>query len=200
MKNISFKLLSVAMVAGLAACGSDGNSTVGPVVAVSSVPTNGTDFALTTAQQMDSYYGPITLATPVTGTSGISIPAGTYSWVTMYQSYILPMANNCGCTVGNTSQYGIGSNLNYSTFNQNLSGYYNNWEYSVVVLNNVHITTTFYPCIDCARAIVDAGIVCLDAPPPAFEDPVWGASFHRSEVILDEGGVVVRIVEDAAGR
>ena len=57
------------------------------------------------------------------------------------------------------------------------------------------ITTTFFPCIDCARAIVDAGIVCLDAPAPAFDDAVWGASFERSQTILQEGEVVVRIVD-----
>ena len=63
-----------------------------------------------------------------------------------------------------------------------------------------HFTTTFFPCIDCARAIVEAGIVCLDTPAPAFEDPVWGASFERSQAILREGSVEVRIVEeDAAG-
>ena len=63
-----------------------------------------------------------------------------------------------------------------------------------------HLTTTFFPCIDCARAIVDSGIVCLDTPSPAFDDPVWGASFARSEVILREGGVEIRIVDvDAAG-
>jgi len=63
-----------------------------------------------------------------------------------------------------------------------------------------HLTSTFFPCIDCARAIVDSGIVCLDAPSPAFDDPVWGASFARSEIILKEGGVEIRIVEvDAAG-
>ena len=61
------------------------------------------------------------------------------------------------------------------------------------------LTTTFFPCIDCARAIVDSGIVCLDTPSPAFDDPVWGASFERSEVILKEGGVEIRIVEDDAG-
>jgi dCMP deaminase len=69
-----------------------------------------------------------------------------------------------------------------------------------VATAGAHITSTFFPCIDCARAIVEAGIVCLDAPAPAFDDPVWGASFHRSQVILDEGGVAVRIVEVAAGR
>ncbi len=36
------------------------------------------------------------------------------------------------------------------------------------------LTTTFFPCIDCARAIVDAGITCVETPPPAFEDPGLG--------------------------
>jgi dCMP deaminase len=47
---------------------------------------------------------------------------------------------------------------------------------------------------------VGAGIVCLDTPAPAFDDPVWGASFERSEIILREGGVVIRIVDVAADR
>jgi dCMP deaminase len=63
-----------------------------------------------------------------------------------------------------------------------------------------HITSTFFPCIDCARAIVEAGIVCLDTPAPAFDDPVWGASFERSEIILQEGGVAIRIVDVEADR
>ncbi|HEY1942909.1 MAG TPA: dCMP deaminase [Roseiarcus sp.] len=66
-----------------------------------------------------------------------------------------------------------------------------------VATAGAHITSTFFPCIDCARAIVDAGIACLDTPAPAFDDPVWGAAFERSQVILQEGGVAVRIVEPA---
>jgi dCMP deaminase len=58
-----------------------------------------------------------------------------------------------------------------------------------------HLTTTFFPCIDCARAIVDSGIACLDAPAPAFTDPVWGPSFERSQIILQEGGVDIRTVD-----
>jgi dCMP deaminase len=58
-----------------------------------------------------------------------------------------------------------------------------------------HLTTTFFPCIDCARAIVDTGISCLDTPAPAFADPVWGPSFERSQIILQEGGVDIRIVD-----
>ena len=64
-----------------------------------------------------------------------------------------------------------------------------------VATAGAHITSTFFPCIDCARAIVDAGIVCLDTPAPAFEDLVWGASFERSQVILQEGGVEIRVVD-----
>ena len=63
-----------------------------------------------------------------------------------------------------------------------------------VATAGAHLTTTFFPCIDCARAIVDAGIACLDTPAPDFDDAVWGPSFDRSQVILREGGVEIRIV------
>ncbi len=67
-----------------------------------------------------------------------------------------------------------------------------------VATAGAHLTTTFFPCIDCARAIVDAGVACLDAPAPDFDDPVWGASFGRSQTILAEGGVEIRIIAAAA--
>ena len=51
------------------------------------------------------------------------------------------------------------------------------------------LATTFFPCIDCARAIVQAGIAHLCTPPPDLADPVWGESFLRSRVIVEEGGV-----------
>jgi len=63
-----------------------------------------------------------------------------------------------------------------------------------VATAGARLTTTFFPCIDCARAIVESGIVCVDTPAPAFDDEVWGKSFERSEVILREGGVEVRMV------
>ena len=63
-----------------------------------------------------------------------------------------------------------------------------------------HMTSTFFPCIDCARAIVAAGIEFLDTPAPAFDDPVWGSSFERSQVILQEGGVEIRVVDVAANK
>lgn len=67
-----------------------------------------------------------------------------------------------------------------------------------IATQGAHLTTTFFPCIDCARAIVDCGIACIDTPAPAFGDPVWGGAFACSQAILEEGGVEVRIVEDEA--
>lgn len=51
------------------------------------------------------------------------------------------------------------------------------------------IASTFFPCIDCARAIVQTGMACLISPEPALQDVVWGESFRRSRVILEEGGL-----------
>lgn len=51
------------------------------------------------------------------------------------------------------------------------------------------LVATFFPCLDCARAIVQAGIRHLHTLPPALDDPVWGASFIPARTILEEGGV-----------
>ncbi|WP_338422421.1 hypothetical protein [Acetobacter musti] len=59
-----------------------------------------------------------------------------------------------------------------------------------VITDGAHLVTTYFPCVECARAIVTAGIKTLDAPSPVYSDPVWGAGFYISEVILREGGVV----------
>lgn len=59
------------------------------------------------------------------------------------------------------------------------------------ILAGATLATTFFPCIDCARAIVQSGIQRLITPPPAFDDPVWGLSFERSQIILQEGGVEI---------
>ncbi len=64
-------------------------------------------------------------------------------------------------------------------------------------LDGARIASTFFPCIDCARAIVQSGIAELVTCPPALDDPVWGASFPRSQAILEEGGVKVRFADCA---
>jgi dCMP deaminase len=61
-------------------------------------------------------------------------------------------------------------------------------------LAGARITSTFFPCIDCARAIVQSGIQALTTYEPPLDDPVWGASFPRSRIILEEGGVELRLL------
>lgn len=61
-------------------------------------------------------------------------------------------------------------------------------------LKGAKIATTFFPCIDCARAIVQSGCALMVTPEPALDDPVWGAAFPRSRTILEEGGVTLRFV------
>ncbi len=56
------------------------------------------------------------------------------------------------------------------------------------------LATTFFPCIDCARAIVQSGIAYLCTPEPDLADPVWGEAFLRSRVIIEEGAVTMRFV------
>ena len=62
-------------------------------------------------------------------------------------------------------------------------------------LAGASIATTFFPCIDCARAIVQSGFACVATPEPAYHDPVWGEAFARSKIILEEGGVEIVIVD-----
>ncbi len=57
------------------------------------------------------------------------------------------------------------------------------------------IYVPWYPCIDCAKAIVQAGIgriVCFE---PDLSDSNWGKDFEKSLIILGEGNVVTKLVE-----
>ena len=51
------------------------------------------------------------------------------------------------------------------------------------------LVSTLFPCTDCARAIVQAGIRLLHTLPPDLEDPVWGQSWGPARTILEEAGV-----------
>jgi len=57
------------------------------------------------------------------------------------------------------------------------------------------IYAPWYPCIECAKAIVQAGIgriVCFE---PDLSDSNWGKDFEKSLIILGEGNVVTKLVE-----
>lgn len=68
-----------------------------------------------------------------------------------------------------------------------------------VATDGAMLASTYFPCTDCARAIVQAGIRQLHTLPPDHTDPIWGASFGPSRTILEEGGVELHFtVRDAA--
>jgi dCMP deaminase len=55
----------------------------------------------------------------------------------------------------------------------------------------------WFPCVDCARAIVQAGITELVSLEPDFSDAQWGEDFRVSVDLLEEAGVRVRFISVA---
>lgn len=52
----------------------------------------------------------------------------------------------------------------------------------------------WFPCMDCARALVQAGIKEVVGVKPDLSDARWGADFARAETLFAEAGVAVRFV------
>jgi dCMP deaminase len=63
-----------------------------------------------------------------------------------------------------------------------------------VALENCRMYLPWFPCGDCARAIIQSGIVELIAVEPQLDHPKWGNDFRAAKVLLEEGGVKVRFV------
>lgn len=53
----------------------------------------------------------------------------------------------------------------------------------------------WYPCVDCARAIVQCGFEELIAVEPDWTDERWGGDFAIAREMLTEAGVWVRFVD-----
>ena len=58
-----------------------------------------------------------------------------------------------------------------------------------VSLKDCKMYVTYFPCAECARAIIQSGIRKLYAPQPNFEHPKWGVSWGISKNMLYECGV-----------
>lgn len=52
----------------------------------------------------------------------------------------------------------------------------------------------WFPCFDCARALVLVGIRALVAVKPDTSDPRWGADFEAATELLSKCGVEVRFL------
>lgn len=57
----------------------------------------------------------------------------------------------------------------------------------------------WFPCMDCARAIIQSGIKKMVCGEPDLNDPTWGDDFRQGKDMLAEAGVRVKyFCEDAA--
>ena len=64
-----------------------------------------------------------------------------------------------------------------------------------VSTKNCTIYVPWYPCIECAKAIVQAGIAKIVCFEPDLADSNWGRDFEKSLIILGEGNVVTKLVD-----
>ena len=60
------------------------------------------------------------------------------------------------------------------------------------------IFVPWFPCADCARAIIQSGLTEMIAIRPDLNDPTYGSDFRMVGVMLAEAGVVVRYVDGEA--
>lgn len=63
-----------------------------------------------------------------------------------------------------------------------------------VSLKDCTIHCTMFPCCDCARAIIQAGITEVVAPEPDVNHEKWGESFRVSLLMFEESNVNVKFI------
>lgn len=67
-----------------------------------------------------------------------------------------------------------------------------------VALKGCRVFVPWFPCMDCARALVQVGVVELVAISPNLDDPKWGPDFRRVGDLLTEAGVGLRFFDGPA--
>lgn len=64
-----------------------------------------------------------------------------------------------------------------------------------IALKDCRLYLPWFPCMDCARAIVQAGLIELICLRPDFSDAKWGDDFRSAIELFDEAGVSVRYLD-----
>ena len=67
-----------------------------------------------------------------------------------------------------------------------------------VLLQGSTMYLSWYPCMDCARAIIQSGIKYLVCIKPDWDDPIWKQDFADVAILLKEGEVLARFAEGSA--
>ena len=66
-------------------------------------------------------------------------------------------------------------------------------------LDNTTMYQRWFPCAECARAMVMSGIRVLYCEKPNWDDPRWGESFKDACCILMESNVTIKFYTTAPG-
>lgn len=69
---------------------------------------------------------------------------------------------------------------------------------SGVALDGATACSTLFPCVDCARALINSGISTVVSYSPDFSDPKWGEQFRLSLEMFEESGMDVQFLPEAA--
>lgn len=67
-----------------------------------------------------------------------------------------------------------------------------------VALECCTIYLPWYPCVDCARAIIQCGIIEVVAVEPDWNDPKYGEEFRTAREMFNECDLLVRYAEGEA--
>jgi dCMP deaminase len=66
-----------------------------------------------------------------------------------------------------------------------------------VALHGCRMYLNWFPCLDCARAILQVGLAELIAVEPDWSSEHWGPLFLAARDLLEEGSVPVRFLTEA---
>lgn len=61
--------------------------------------------------------------------------------------------------------------------------------------NGATMYLTWFPCSDCAKHIINAGLTELVCYAPDFDNPRWGEDFKIAHEMLTEAGVIITYEE-----
>jgi dCMP deaminase len=66
---------------------------------------------------------------------------------------------------------------------------------SGVALDNSVAVVTLFPCKDCAKGLIQAGISKIYAPTPDFSNIQWGKDFEISCEMFEEAGIEIEKID-----
>ncbi len=64
-----------------------------------------------------------------------------------------------------------------------------------IALEGCSLFTILYPCADCARAIIQSGLVAIYCPEPNWDLPNWAEDFKIVKEMLEEASIEVVFIK-----